>query len=158
MKIIEQRSASCTESVVSMRESCRAIIIKDGKILLSYENNMDTYMIPGGGREGDEDLKKCCAREIAEETGFVVNVGEHIFTVNEYVYNKFFISHYFVCEIVGTCPQKLTQLEIEHGLEPRWVNIEDALTVYATYPKFTPGKESLYKREYTVLSLFKKEN
>ena len=36
------------------RVACRGIIIKDGQILLSYEENTDQWFIPGGGIEGNE--------------------------------------------------------------------------------------------------------
>ena len=54
------------------RHACRGIVIKDGKILLSYESNEDKYIIPGGGVEEGETFAECCAREIKEETGMIV--------------------------------------------------------------------------------------
>ena len=33
-----------------IRHACRGIVIKDGKVLLSYETKNDKYMIPGGGQ------------------------------------------------------------------------------------------------------------
>ena len=41
------------------RMACRAVIIKEGKMLLSYETVTDQWMIPGGGIEGSESEKEC---------------------------------------------------------------------------------------------------
>ena len=55
-----------------IRTACRAVVIKDGKLLLSYETATDTWMIPGGGLEPGENEMQCCVREVAEETGFII--------------------------------------------------------------------------------------
>ena len=34
-----------------VREACRAVILNDDNILLSYETKNDIWMIPGGGKE-----------------------------------------------------------------------------------------------------------
>ena len=34
-----------------IREASRAVILKDGKILLSYETKKNICMLPGGGKE-----------------------------------------------------------------------------------------------------------
>ena len=38
------------------RAACRSVVIKDGKMLLSYETKTDQWMLPGGGLEAGEDL------------------------------------------------------------------------------------------------------
>ena len=65
------------------RHACRGIVIKDGKILLSYESNEDKYIIPGGGVEGDESFAECCVREILEETGIRVKPIENYLEIEE---------------------------------------------------------------------------
>ena len=66
------------------RTACRGIIVQDGKILLSYETVTGQYMIPGGGLEGDENERTCCAREVAEETGFLIEPSECVLELDEY--------------------------------------------------------------------------
>ena len=65
------------------RTACRGIIIDDEKILLSYETKNGQWMIPGGGLEDNETDKECCIREIAEETGMIVDVSECILEIDE---------------------------------------------------------------------------
>lgn len=60
---------------VHTRTAVRAILYRDGKILLVQTNNGD-YKFPGGGVENGEELKTALRREIEEETGYIdVAVG-----------------------------------------------------------------------------------
>ncbi len=154
-EIINQVSSTFHEPIRKSREACRCLAVKDGKILLTYETKKDVYMSPGGGLEKDESLEECCAREVMEESGLKVNVGEHLFTVNEYVFDELFIAHYFLCEVTGEGKQALTPTEIDHGVAPKWLEIEKAIEIFSHYKEKTPDHESLYLREYTVLNKLK---
>lgn len=151
VKIIEQISKNAVSPPKQTRIASRALIFKDNKILLSYEKNNDVYMTPGGAIEKNETPEECCAREVAEETGYKIDVGDFIYTVNEYVYDDLFICNYFKCEIVGECENTLTKFEISRGLEPRWTDINEAIDIFSQYEKYNPNTESLYLREYTIL-------
>ncbi len=139
-----------------VRHSGRAIIIKDGKILLSHELNTNIYMSPGGGLEENELLKDCCKREVEEETAFIVMPGEEFVTSYEYCFETLFISHYFPCEILGTGKSALTPTEIEHGITAEWVDVEEALKIFGKYEEMREDWRSLYLREFTVLNKFLK--
>ncbi len=154
VEIIDLVSETFFEPLAKRRVACRGLVIKDGKILLSYEKNKDVYMSPGGGLEDGESLEKCCEREVLEETGLFVKANKQLFTINEYVFNELYIAHYFLCEIVGEGELSLTKTEIEHGMEPRWVELEKAIEIFSKYPEKTPDHASLYLREYTVLNKY----
>ena len=151
-EIIEQISKTYKEPLRNTRESCRGLVVKDNKILLIHELNKDVYMSPGGGVEEGETLPQCCQRELMEEAGLRVSVGEHLFTINEYVFDELFIANYFICEIIGEGKQALTPTEIDHGVTPEWVDIEKAIEIFSHYKEKTPDIESLYLREYTILN------
>ena len=138
------------------RIGCRAIIVANGKILLSHEVNTGVYLSPGGGLESGEAPEECVVREVREETGYVVRVLHPFVNVNEYFYDKVFVSNYFVCEIVGNVKQSLTETEILHGVEPEWIDFEKALAVFAAYESIADEElAAQYKREFTVLSEYK---
>lgn len=69
MKTINIYGENKYEQSTKYREACRGIVLKEDKILLTYEVNTDQWFIPGGGLESGETIKECCARELAEETG-----------------------------------------------------------------------------------------
>ena len=83
------------------RIGCRAIIVANGKILLSHEVNTGVYLSPGGGLESGEAPEECVVREVREETGYVVRVLHPFVNVNEYFYDRVFVSNYFVCNIIA---------------------------------------------------------
>ena len=154
VEIIEQISKTFKEPLRNTRESCRGLVIKDGKVLLIHELNKDVFMSPGGGVEKGETLTQCCERELMEEAGLRVAVGEHLFTVNEYVFDELFIANYFLCEVIGEGKQALTPTEIDHGVTPEWVELEKAIEIFSHYKEKTPDHESLYLREYTILNKY----
>ena len=137
------------------RIGCRAIIVENGRILLSYEVNTGVYLSPGGGLEPGETFEECVIREVREETGNVVKILRPFINVNEYFYEKVYESKYFVCEVIGKDKPSLTEVEIIHGVEPEWVEIDRALEIFGSYE--TIADEELaaqYKREFTVLSRY----
>jgi mutator protein MutT len=55
-----------------------AIIVQSGRVVLvkrRFEPLAGRWSIPGGAVEAGETLEDCVTREMAEETGFVVEVG-----------------------------------------------------------------------------------
>lgn len=159
MKKIEIFGEDRWPEYTKLREGCRGILINNGKILLSYEKNIDQYLIPGGGIEDGECLVDCCKRELAEETGTLVKPHTHYLTLEEYYHEYYFISHYFVCELVGECERALTETEKKNALEPRWVDFEEAINIFGSYKTYE-GKNEMrygaYYREWLALSEVRK--
>ena len=142
------------ETSTKSREACRGIVIKDNTILLTYEVNTDQWFIPGGGLENGENPAECCTRELAEETGYVVKPDELFLTIHEYYEEWHFISHYFVCELVGETERNLTERELSVGLEPRWVPLQDAIDIFSKHNDYAAENEmkrGAYLREYQAL-------
>lgn len=134
------------------RVAGRGIVVENGKILLSYEVNTDVYMTPGGGLEQGETLEECCVRELREEAGCDVLPLEHFLVINEYCFETLYISNYFICKKTGECIRSLTDIEIEHGITPVWLEIDKAIEIFSDYPNKREDIASLYLREYTVLN------
>lgn len=154
MDTIEQISKTYVAPYKEARTSCRAIVVKDNKILLSHESKTGFYMSPGGSLEEGENFEECVIRELMEETGYKVKPVKPFVTVDEYCYDILYISRYYICEIVGEGERALTETEIYKGMVPKWVELEDAVEIFSTYPKQTPDKESLYLREFTIINRY----
>jgi ADP-ribose pyrophosphatase YjhB (NUDIX family) len=60
-----------------LRVGCSAILWDETrtKLLLTRRSDNGKWCIPGGGMDAGEDVQECCAREMWEETGLVVEVG-----------------------------------------------------------------------------------
>lgn len=157
MKIINIFGDCYNENPTKVREACRAIIVKDDNILISYEEKNNQLMLPGGGIELGETHKQCLIREIEEETGYVVEIKEKVITINEYYDDTLWINYYYTCNIVGVGSIKLSQTEIQEGMIAKWVDLNECLKIFKSY-KHDPCrgtgvfKVSLYKREYIALT------
>ena len=154
MEIINQYSIHYDFPPKKIRPASRGLVIRDGKILLTYEENTDVYMSPGGGREKDESFEECCIRELKEESGYNVVPVEPFAVINEYCFDTCYEAHYFVCEIKGQGEKSLTPTEIEHGVVSRWLDIKEAIDIFATYDTKTEDHRSLYMREFTILNKY----
>ncbi len=161
MKTIEIIGDNYVGQWTKRRIACRGIVCRGKQILLSYETKTDLYMIPGGGTEGTESLEDCCQREISEETGVLVSVGEHYLTAQEFYEDWLYETDFFVCEPVGEGERKLTVSEEGRGLVSRWVDLDEALSIFSRYPDYASTNEEkrgIYFREYTALHEYIKRN
>ena len=111
MKEIDILGANRFETYSKTRIGCRGIIVQNGKLLVSREEVSDYWMLPGGGLEKNETLTACCAREVLEETGYIVKPMEEFLIMNEYYEEYRYISHFFICKVIGQGEQKLTEVE-----------------------------------------------
>lgn len=153
-EIINQYAKTYSDPPERIRPSARGILVENGKILLSYEKNTGVYMSPGGGLEEGETLEECCAREIREETGIETEPLKHFITINEYCFETMYKSNYFICKKTGESKPSLTKTEIEHGITPVWLDINEALEIFGGYASKREDIASLYLREFTVISKY----
>ena len=138
-----------------MLSSSRCVIIQDGKILLSFMKNKNAYMIPGGGKEADESQYQCCLREVEEETGYIVKISDCVLEIEEYYHDEKYISRYYIGKIRKLGVQQLTEVEEEEGLEPVWMDVDNAIETFRTGFAYEGADEMLkgmYLREYTALT------
>lgn len=157
MKELSILGANRFETFSKTRIGCRAVVVRDGMILLSHETKNDLWMIPGGGLEDGETPEMCCVRETEEETGLLVRPVSQFLTLYEYYEEYRYVSHYFVCEVAGQGRMRLTEAEALCGLEPRWLPLDQAAALFSrhqTYAETSEEKRGSYLREYTALTAY----
>jgi len=79
----------------------------------------DLWEFPGGKLEPGETVEECIKREIWEEIGIVIAVGEHLITI-DHAYNHLRVTltvHH--CRYISGIPQPLECAEV------RWVNLAE---------------------------------
>lgn len=160
MKTVEILGANRFETFTKTRVGCRAVVVRDGSILLSHEAQTGWYLVPGGGLEEGETLEACCVREVEEETGWIVRPVRQFLTLNEYYEEYRYVSHYFICEITGSGKMRLTEAEARRGLKPDWMPLQEAVTLFsrhASYAATNEEKRGSYLREYTALQEYLKK-
>lgn len=135
------------EENMAQRIACKAIIAKDGKVLVlreasTYDEgvNVGKYDIPGGRVEMGEPFREGLLREVREETGLEVTIGEPIFVGEWFPIIKGvktqIVAIFFVC-----IPEPgVITLSIDHD-DYRWVTVEQARQL----PISPPGVEVIEK-------------
>lgn len=102
-------------------EVVAAAIIQDNKVLAAqrgYGNYKGWWEFPGGKVEAGETLPQALRREIQEEMGALVQVGELVGTV-EHDYPEFHVKmHCFFCSVESGC------LELKEHEDARWLDAE----------------------------------
>ena len=95
-----------------VRNSAKAVIIKDGSVLLTKNQHEQEifYLFPGGGQEHGETLEEAVKRECIEEIGQEVVVGE-LLHIREYIgknHEHAFFDHrvhqvefFFACDLAS---------------------------------------------------------
>ena len=159
MKELEILGANRFETFTKTRDGSRAIVERDGMILLSHETVSGWWLVPGGGIEEGETPEECCVREVEEETGVIVRPVKQFLTLHEYYEEYRYTSWYFICEATGSGQMRLTDAEKRRGLEPQWLPLEEAVRIFSehqSYADVSEEKRGSYLREYTALQEYLK--
>jgi len=146
-----------------VRHAVRAIVIKDGRLLMVYSAVNGDYKFPGGGMETGELHEQTLLRELREETGFnlrnikcLAGTTVEFDRVREKNYDVFkMYSYYYLCRIKDEINlPSLEPYEADLGFTAAWVCCRDALEnnqrLMATN---NPENPRWLKRETAVLGI-----
>jgi len=96
----------------------------------------DFWVCPGGGAQGTESLEATAEREVKEETGLVVRIGELAYVEEFYNPETRFIKHWFLGELVGgTFDTSHPDTVGEHIVEAAWRTPDEVISG-AVFPEF----------------------
>src|SRR6266478_3461724 len=92
-------------------EVAAGLIFRDGKLLITQrypEAHLGgLWEFPGGKREPNESFADCLKRELREELGIEIEVGELIETISHTYPEKTVLLKFFRCRWIAGEPQKL---------------------------------------------------
>jgi len=83
-------------------EVAAGLVFRDGKLLIT-QRNADAHLgglweFPGGKREPNESFEECLVRELREELGIEVSVGELVESINHEYPDKAVHLRFFRCQ------------------------------------------------------------
>ena len=116
---------------MAIRNSAKAIVINDGKLLVNrcVSRFGEYYALPGGGQHTGEMLTETVQRELLEETGYSVKplrlsgIYERISQEHgdQTSHKIYFI---FLCSLLGGTPKTPTEQDnYQVGME--WIDLKD---------------------------------
>ncbi|WP_425281649.1 NUDIX domain-containing protein [Planococcus maritimus] len=130
---------------MAIRNSAKAIIVRDGKVLLTTNRDAEGryYLFPGGGQELGETLPEAAARECLEEIGCAVEV-KSLIHIREYIGERHGyaatdcdvhqIEYYFECHLLEDLQSAAPSNPDAQQTGVEWVEIENLLE-QRIYPK-----------------------
>jgi 8-oxo-dGTP pyrophosphatase MutT (NUDIX family) len=128
-------------------------VVEDGRILMSHESGSGLWMIPGGGMEPGEDERDCCRREVAEETGYLVEPTACVLEITDYYRDLKHVNRYYLASVTGRTEQHLTEREEKAGMGPEWIPVEEAMEIFSYVDADASLlRKALYRREYAALT------
>ena len=118
------------------RVDCVGAIVHDGagRLLLVQRANppaAGTWSIPGGRVEPGEDDATAIAREVAEETGLAVRVGELVGQVERDAPDgRVYVIRDYVCTLDGAAADlAAAPVAADDAADARWVDLADLRTL-----------------------------
>lgn len=138
-----------------IRNSAKALIIKDGKMLASKINDTGDvfYIMPGGGQDTEELLEDTVIRECEEELGIKVEPKSLEFIV-EGLHGESFhrVDLVFLCDYIGEIENaKIHKDKNQVGFE--WLSIENLMNEPLYPSKLRSQIISLFNNEKTDVYL-----
>jgi 8-oxo-dGTP diphosphatase len=92
-------------------EVSAALIVQNGKLLITQRHAKahlgGLWEFPGGKREPNETFEQCLAREIREELGIKISVGELFEEITHAYPEKTVRLKFFLCQLLQGEPQAL---------------------------------------------------
>ncbi len=96
-----------------------ACIYKDGKYLVQTrppgKSFVGQWEFPGGKREKGENVEQCIEREIVEELGVKIKVGEHLCDILQEFERTELLLRFYLCDLISGHPVG------KEGQELRWI-------------------------------------
>ena len=113
-----------------IRPSVYGVIAHQGKVLLTCSRRTGKYALPGGGIDAGEPIEDALRREVKEETGIQIQVGEFLRFQESFFYydplDEAFHGFLFFYACAPLTFDLLDDDQVEDGEaeKPRWVEIQ----------------------------------
>ena len=86
------------------RVGVSALIFHEGKVLLARRRDIDWWNLPGGGMEEGETVDEALCREVLEETGLKVEVGQLVGVYSKPLKQEVVLA--FRCHVLNGSPHE----------------------------------------------------
>ena len=152
------------DSKVFRRDSARAVIFRDGKLVVIYSQKNHFYKIPGGGIETGEKPIDAMIREVKEEAGLSIipeSVEEmgYVHRIQKGRHEPLFIqdNYYYYCDAEpGQSAPSYSNDELEEGFIPDFVPLQKAIEVNEEFRRLHPD-DVMIDRELRVMKIIQQK-
>lgn len=112
------------------RPSVYGVIIHESKILMLSNKSNGKLFFPGGGINPAEKLSDALVREVREETGIEIEVGEFLYFKEQFFYwdpgdvAYHMFNFFYVCQPKTFILLNDNAVDDEEAEKPRWVDLD----------------------------------
>ncbi len=141
-----------TLNTTKRKPAVRAVILKDNELFLMHLKSSNTYVLPGGSVDEDENLETALRREVLEETGYDILSFTQTLIIKEN-HQAFKRKHYIYRVDINDTPQTtaLTQEEQTLGMTLIKLPLDKALELLTLNQGTHPLSEPLELRELIAI-------
>jgi len=116
---------------LKFRPSAYGVVVHDDQVLLASGIHTHKYVLPGGGVELGERIESALKRELMEETGIKIAVGDLLYAHDDFFYydptghafHSFML--YYHCTPLTFTLRADDEVDDEDLEYPRWVPVAD---------------------------------
>ncbi len=138
------------EKIERERIGSRALIIENGKLLISLLGKRKQFLTPGGGLEKGETPTEAVLRECQEEAGVLVDAEKPFLVIDEYYGGKHWQNYYSVCSILEKVPTKYDEKEVTLDLAPVWVEEKQLKDIFSTEMTWEDCENDSFERTNAI--------
>jgi len=126
---------------------------EQAEVLMVRGEDSDKWSVPTGGIEQDETAEACCIREAKEETGYDIELVQHVFTKKAIIQGYDVTSYYYEGRVTGgdilLCDPDQTIVEVG------WKTLSELRKIKHMYPEDRELIESVIQRKLVQLDMDK---
>jgi len=139
-----------------LRKAARAVLFNDkNEIAILYVSKNNYHKLPGGAFEMGEDVADALKREVLEEVGSHIDIGDEIGLTIEYRNrnSEIQISYCYLAKVIGDLAKpSFDQYEQADGLQLLWVGIDEAISLLMNDDTDVYNGKFIKKRDLIILN------
>ncbi len=129
----------------TFRVSVSALIFEGERVLLAHRRAIDWWNLPGGAVDAGETLDEALRREVREETGLEIEIGQLVGVYSKPLKQEIVLT--FRCQVISGVPGEMEDDDID---ESRYFSVHDLPA--NTLPKHRQRvKDALLNQSQAVL-------